>query len=385
MGRRRKGSKRARRQQRIERRLQAESEPRPCLEDDSWVEWGGELIWAVGFTSGGAPYGLSEEELREVVDRESSGAGWARAKLVLLELFDLRHGPSPTHVDLGYVKKIGDGLSREIYVADVVVRAGLYGELLENGKFAVLLPRRDADPELSRRAHAELTICGYLSSLDLGFRVPSTVGALPCSGGRAIVRDFAPGVPIDLHKPPPSIRPWRLIGEIAAALHTIDTKPIQHTLPGFTTRRAHLESWLARFEHLPELEEAAAFVREHLPPQLPSALLHGDLLGQNILLQPDEPPTVIDWEYALRGDPAYDLAIVTRSKKRPFGIERGLDKLLDAYLEAGGRTDVERVHVRTWELTLRIGWYIEARAGNNFVHTEVQLRNVQAFMRRVFR
>jgi hypothetical protein len=23
-----------------------------------WVEWGGELIWVVGFTSGGAPYGL---------------------------------------------------------------------------------------------------------------------------------------------------------------------------------------------------------------------------------------------------------------------------------------------------------------------------------------
>ena len=28
------------------------------LADDGWVEWGGELIWAVGFTSGGAPYGL---------------------------------------------------------------------------------------------------------------------------------------------------------------------------------------------------------------------------------------------------------------------------------------------------------------------------------------
>jgi hypothetical protein len=23
-----------------------------------WVEWGGELIWAVGFTAGGAPFGL---------------------------------------------------------------------------------------------------------------------------------------------------------------------------------------------------------------------------------------------------------------------------------------------------------------------------------------
>jgi hypothetical protein len=28
------------------------------LADLGWVEWGGELIWAVGFTSGGAPYGL---------------------------------------------------------------------------------------------------------------------------------------------------------------------------------------------------------------------------------------------------------------------------------------------------------------------------------------
>ena len=28
------------------------------LADEGWVEWGGELIWAVGFTSGGAPYGL---------------------------------------------------------------------------------------------------------------------------------------------------------------------------------------------------------------------------------------------------------------------------------------------------------------------------------------
>lgn len=28
------------------------------LVGDGWVEWGGELVWAVGFTEGGAPYGL---------------------------------------------------------------------------------------------------------------------------------------------------------------------------------------------------------------------------------------------------------------------------------------------------------------------------------------
>lgn len=26
------------------------------MADNGWIEWGGELIWAVGFTSGGAPY-----------------------------------------------------------------------------------------------------------------------------------------------------------------------------------------------------------------------------------------------------------------------------------------------------------------------------------------
>lgn len=28
------------------------------LADAGWIEWGGELIWVAGFTSGGAPYGL---------------------------------------------------------------------------------------------------------------------------------------------------------------------------------------------------------------------------------------------------------------------------------------------------------------------------------------
>ena len=28
------------------------------MAEDCWIEWGGELIWDVGYTSGGAPYGL---------------------------------------------------------------------------------------------------------------------------------------------------------------------------------------------------------------------------------------------------------------------------------------------------------------------------------------
>lgn len=40
------------------------SAPKDAAEavDEGWVEYGGELIWAVGFTPGGAPFGLSAEE-----------------------------------------------------------------------------------------------------------------------------------------------------------------------------------------------------------------------------------------------------------------------------------------------------------------------------------
>jgi hypothetical protein len=51
---RRRGSRNGRR--RLDQKVERSEAQR--LADNGWVEWGGELIWAVGFTSGGAPYGL---------------------------------------------------------------------------------------------------------------------------------------------------------------------------------------------------------------------------------------------------------------------------------------------------------------------------------------
>ena len=42
------------------------------LVEDGWVDWGGELIWAVGFTEGGAPFGLSACEF-DPADLEAMG------------------------------------------------------------------------------------------------------------------------------------------------------------------------------------------------------------------------------------------------------------------------------------------------------------------------
>ena len=68
------------------------------------VEWGGQLIWAAGFTSGGAPYGITLEELREstTADAEARGADWARAKRLLRDLLVRRAGTT-ADIDIGWV------------------------------------------------------------------------------------------------------------------------------------------------------------------------------------------------------------------------------------------------------------------------------------------
>jgi hypothetical protein len=60
------------------RRLGQEGKPTETqrLTDTGWVEWGGELIWAVGFTSGGAPFGLRISDF-EPADLEAMGLDFA--------------------------------------------------------------------------------------------------------------------------------------------------------------------------------------------------------------------------------------------------------------------------------------------------------------------
>ena len=122
-------------------------------------------------------------------------------------------------------------------------------------------------------------------------------------------------------------------------------------------------------------------MHEHLPPDTPSKLVHGDLLGQNILLGLSEPDAVIDWEHAQFGDPAYDLAIVTRGVRRPFQIEGGMDGLLEAYARAGG-AEIERKHVRLHELALAARWYRDALTGESANAPPQQLQFLRSLLRR---
>jgi aminoglycoside phosphotransferase (APT) family kinase protein len=335
-------------------------EPEP--EGDEWEEYGGELMWVAGYTAGGAPFGFTVDEFRLANERDVAGAGWARAKYVLRDLLALSCGRD-TRVEVGFVKWIGAGISRDVFAAEVALAPD---PERRSGVYVVLLPRPDADADLDLRTRQELRLLARLRRTALPFRVPEGSGVLPEAGHLAFVRRFVSGFPLDLRAGrQPSVRPWKTIGQIAAAIHALPTAPFEDIVPGHATRRGHAEESLRVFAGLeaPEALDAHAWALAHMPPAEPSVLVHGDLLGQNILLGIDEPPAVIDWEYAVRGDPAYDLAVVTRGVKQPFQLPGGLDRLIESYRLHGGDEAVTCDHVRLHELCMFAGWYRAALAG----------------------
>jgi aminoglycoside phosphotransferase (APT) family kinase protein len=340
-------------------------EHEPLLEGDDWVEWGGERIWAAGLTPGGAPYGIGADEWRRTLRSEGSNAGWIRARDVLQELVRLQCAPN-CRIDLGRVVKIGTGLSRDVFAAEVTVDPD---DDRLSGDYAVLLPRRDAVPGLDARVGTELRVLRALRGSALPFRFPGPLGALPDRYGLALTRELVSGIPLDLRAGRMgSLRPWQVVAGVAAAIHSF--APLTAIDPSWAreTRRDHALAAIAVLDEIDghDAAQASAWAHEHLPPAEPATLVHGDLLGQNLLIDPTVSPAigVIDWEYACAGDPAYDLAIVTRGVRRPFQIERGLERLLDAYETAiAGRVQLRMDHVRVHELALAGRWYKDALEG----------------------
>ncbi len=353
----------------------------PAPGGDGWEEYGGELMWVVGHTDGGAPFGLTVDEFRLANERVAGAAGWARARFVLKELLERSSEPA-TRAEVGWVRRIGHGISRDVFAAEVELTPD---PCHRSGPCVVLLPPHGANAGSHERVRRELRLLARLADSKLAFRLPNCAGAYPVSGGLALVQRFLPGVELDLRAGrQPGVRPWETLGELMAAIHRVGRDRFDDLLPGCGTRREHALEALRVFDGLEgaEVRAARAWAEAHLPAAEPSVLLHGDLLGQNILLAPGGPPAVIDWERARRGDPAYDLAIVTRGHKRPFQTERGLDRLLEAYHGHGGAR-VTPEHVALHEMCLVAGGYVESLAGRGAHPPHEELARLAGLLRRV--
>jgi aminoglycoside phosphotransferase (APT) family kinase protein len=362
------------------KRSPSQHEDEPLSEGEEWVECGEQRVWTAGFTEGGFPYGLGEHEFRDASERFSGEAGWARAKRILRAVAEQRAGKNG-EVDIGSVKKMGSGLSREIFAAEVEIATSSGREVAE---IAVLLPRRGCDAAIDERTRREARLLVDLATMGLPFRVPRSFGVCADVGHLALVRSFERGVELDLRAGRQTrVRPWETVAGIAAAIHRVGPESIPWLVPRYATRLDHARATIGELDDLlePEIVDAREWMRDHLPPEAPSKLVHGDLLGQNILLGLSEPDAVIDWEYAHFGDPAYDLAIVTRGVRRPFQIEDGVDRLLEAYARAGG-AEIERRHVRLHELALAARWFRDALSGESPHAATQQLQFLRGLLRR---
>jgi len=108
--------------------------------------------------------------------------------------------------------------------------------------------------------------------------------------------------------------------DVLVAIHAVDYKAVG--LDGFGRPEGYLERqvgrWAKQWEgnktrELPEIEELHRLLRERLPSQSDSTIVHGDYRLDNTMLAPDDPGrilAVLDWEMSTLGDPLADLGLL---------------------------------------------------------------------------
>ncbi len=320
----------------------------------------------VDYTDGGFPYGVPYADIlaSELEDAVRRRVGWALAKRAMERTLRLLAG-TDADVEMGRVRLLGEGLTRQGYGAHVEVE----GNVALTGSYVALVPSRDADRGWAERLRREAALLAHLRCLELPFRVPRPMAIVE---GPILVEELVRGFAVGMR---PGKRaylwPWEILGAVAAQVHHAEPP---EWLRGSATRRTHAALASLELERYddPLVAQARAWIARHLPPDEPSSLLHGDLRGQNVLHADDAPPAVIDWEYAQLGDPAYDLAIITRGSKKPFGVSGGLSRLLEAYRAAGGEVTAQQV--RLHEIFLVARWYGEGMRTNDAHAVEMNRR-----------
>jgi aminoglycoside phosphotransferase (APT) family kinase protein len=293
--------------------------------------------------------------------RRRSGTNWSWLRW-LIEFNLRRHPDFPKHFRLEEkIEVLGSGLFHENYLFEasgesLVLRVGKVERDLQTRGQAITSLRREAKT------------LEALSSLDLSFAVPELICLASDESGDTVglIESAIDGMPLSLFtrwREPDG--PLKTIAQVAAEIHALPQSEFSH-LDQHADSQSHV---LTNLRALPDslFEEfaEAAIAREWILGQLPlvrgSRVLHGDLLPQNLLfdIQEDRGIGAVDWECARIGDPAYDLAIVTRGARKPLGIPGGLQRLVRFYNEATeDHISVDAVMVH--EMLLHLSWLDEA-------------------------
>ena len=218
------------------------------------------------------------------------------------------------------------------------------------------------------RLRTEVETLQALESLPHDFDTPRFACFVPEPAGvtRAFIESAVTGVPLSLLTNSADGRCAAIdaIAQVAAGVHRLPVASFPF-LPGHADAAAHLASELEALDDgllraEPEAGAAMEWIGARRSNNRPAVLLHGDLMPQNVLMGlGTERLGVVDWEYAKRGDPAYDFAIVTCGSRKPLGVSGGLSRLVAAYRAAGGAA-IEPADVAVWEALLALRWLRDA-------------------------
>jgi aminoglycoside phosphotransferase (APT) family kinase protein len=332
------------------------------------------------------PYGLTAEEYEAAIDADDRERlprpNWADARDVVCEIAR-QASVAPNRNTIGRIRQIGDGLSNVVFGGTVRLHEGREIELV------IKLPAPHARSDRDERLRVEAALLQHLNAQRLTFAVPRPIGEVETGAGLAVVQEWVEGFPVDLRAQRfRGGKPWDFVAEVAAGIHAINPAPIRNHIPSHFTRLDHAVFRARALQKLEEAEarDSEAWIGDHLPPNTPASLLHGDLLGQNLRRPLDDTGRVgvIDWAEACVGDPAYDLAIVTRGHRRPFAVVGGLSRLVDSYNRLAG-SPVTVADVRVHELILHAGFYRAAihDYGRGSPHAEQQRVIWRSLLRRV--
>jgi len=191
------------------------------------------------------------------------------------------------------------------------------------------------------------------------------------------IEGLVPRVPREGKRPPAALEPARLdrdrarrlctsLFDTLAALHRVDVGAVGLASlgkgPGYPRRQ--VEGWSERYVkartwNVPAFEHVRAWLRERVPDDVATGLVHNDWRLDNVVLDPGDPTRIVgvlDWEMATVGDPLMDLGgalaywvhaddpwLLRLTRRQPSDLPGMLrrEEIVERYLERSGLGPVD--------------------------------------------
>jgi aminoglycoside phosphotransferase (APT) family kinase protein len=169
---------------------------------------------------------------------------------------------------------------------------------------------------------------------------------------------------------------WDDVNRVVAALHRVDVAAVG--LADYGRRGNYFERQIARWtqqyrasetEPIPSMDRLIEWLPRHIPAGDESAIVHGDLRLDNMIVHPSEPRIValLDWELSTLGHPLADFAYHVMTWRLGADQFRGMagkdlaalgipseGAYVEAYCARVGRPPIDRP---TWEFAMAFSMF----------------------------